>query len=350
MLTPRKLALARSLGPVVIDIAGTALTEREIRMLEHPMTGAVILFTRNFTSTRQLRALTGAIRAIRPGILITVDHEGGRVQRFREGFTAIPAMADIRGLGADAPAAFAAAGFLLASELRACGIGMSFTPVLDLDYGRSGVIGNRSLGRTLDEAERNARALISGLRAAGMASCGKHFPGHGWAEADSHVAMPADDRPCKAVMQDLVLYQRLATELESIMTAHVAYAGFGGATATYCPELLGYVLRDEVGFTGLVFSDDLSMKGAGADDLPAGRAESALDSGCDMVLHCNHPDECAEILDALAGTWHATDDFCERLGRLLPDDDSDTMLTPEELRKTARWRAAREVLEKHRLI
>ena len=168
MLTPKKLALAHTLGPVVVDIAGTVLTEHEIRRLEHPMTGAVILFTRNFASAEMLRALCGAIHAVRPGILITVDHEGGRVQRFREGFTEVPSMAACRTAGDQTQARLAAAGYVLASELRAAGVDMTFAPVLDIDYGRSAVIGNRSLGSDRDEVERNARALMSGLRLAGM--------------------------------------------------------------------------------------------------------------------------------------------------------------------------------------
>ena len=251
MLTPKKLALAHTLGPVVVDIAGTVLTEHEIRRLEHPMTGAVILFTRNFTSVEMLRALCGAIHAMRPGILITVDHEGGRVQRFREGFTEVPSMAACRAAGDQAQARLAAAGYVLASELRAAGVDMTFAPVLDIDYGRSAVIGNRSLGLDRHEVERNARALMSGLRLAGMANCGKHFPGHGWAEADSHVACPTDNRSAVEIRRDLSIYRGLALELESIMTAHVAYQCFDGEVATYSPRLLKTILREELGFSGL---------------------------------------------------------------------------------------------------
>lgn len=345
MLTERKRAIARTLGPVVVDIAGTTLTEAEIRRLRHPMTGAVILFSRNYASPEMLRALTGAIHAVRPGILITVDHEGGRVQRFREGFTEIPAMADIRRLGAEAPAAFAAAGYILAAELRAAGVDMTFAPVLDVDYGRSGVIGNRSLGETPAAVERNARALMSGLRLAGMANCGKHFPGHGWAEADSHVAMPEDLRSRAEVEADLSLYAGLAVELESVMTAHVAYRGFGGETATYSETLLRDVLRDRLGFTGLVFSDDLSMKGAGSDDRPVDRAHRALAAGCDMVLHCNHPDEVDVLLEELR--WTRTPEFDGRLARLLPDEAADAA---EGLSDDPRLHAARALLASRGLL
>lgn len=340
MLTRTKLARAAALGPVVVDVAGTTLTTREVERILHPMTGAVILFTRNYENAGQLLALTGAIHALRPGILVCVDHEGGRVQRFREGFTEIPAMSEFRRFGDDAPELLFAAGFVLASELRACGVDMSFTPVLDLDYGRSGVIGSRSLGATPAEVARNARGLIAGLTAVGMANCGKHFPGHGWAQADSHVAMPEDDREREAVLEDLSLYRALSGELTSVMTAHVAYREFGGATATYAPELLTSVLRGSLGFTGLVFSDDLSMKGAGTNDAPVERAERALVSGCDMVLHCNHPEEADDILALL--DWKRPAAFTERLARLMPDGGDP--LTLDELRRTALWQSAHEKL------
>ena len=342
MLTQKKLAAARTLGPVVVDITGPALTQDDIRRLEHPLTGAVILFTRNFTSVEMLKALCGAIHAVRPGILITVDHEGGRVQRFREGFTHIPAMRDIAQMGADAGACFTAAGYVLAAELRAVGVDMSFAPVLDVDHGRSGVIGNRSLGRTPKAVEENARALMAGLRLAGMANCGKHFPGHGWAEADSHVACPRDERDLEDIMEDLAMYRGLAMELESIMTAHVEYKAFGGAVATYCPQLVREVLRG-TGFTGLVFSDDLSMKGAVGDVQPmspAERAELALASGCDMVLHCNHPEEVDEILGGLS--WNRTHEFDMRLARLLPDECG--VLSLAELHDESRWIEAQKRL------
>ena len=334
MLTLEKLDRARSLGPVVVDIAGRELTQREIERLRHPLAGAVILFTRNYSTPAELLALTGAIHAVRPGILITVDHEGGRVQRFREGFTEIPAMSDFLKFGDKAPGLLAAAGFILASELRAVGVDFSFTPVLDIDYGRSGVIGNRSLGKTPAEVERNARGLMAGLRAGGMASCGKHFPGHGWAEADSHVAMPRDERARESVLSDLDVYRGLASELDSLMTAHVAYDGFNQETATFSEVLLKDVLRQEIGFPGLVFSDDLSMKGAGTGESVAARAHRALGAGCDMVLHCNHPEEADEILRDLE--WDRPEGFSERLAGLLPD--AGIPLGLEALRSTERWK------------
>ena len=300
-------------GPVCVDVAGLTLTEAERDRLRHPLTGMVILFTRNYADCEQLAALCAEIHAVRPGILISVDHEGGRVQRFREGFTAVPAMRDLAGR-ADADAAFEAAGLVLAAELRAVGVDYTFAPVLDIDYGRSGVIGNRSLGTTPEQVTKHAEALLKGLRAGGMASCGKHFPGHGWAEADSHVALPEDERGQDALLADMRPYGQL-TDLTAVMTAHVAYDAFGGEIATFSERLLKDVLRERLHFRGLVFSDDLSMKGAAGGDITT-QAERALAAGCDMVLVCNRPDLCDELLANL--TWTRTPEFDVRFDALRP--------------------------------
>ena len=300
-------------GPVCVDIEGLTLTEHERERLRHPLTGMVILFTRNYSDRAQLAALCRDIHETRPGILISVDHEGGRVQRFREGFTAVPAMAELAGRP-DAGAAFEAAGLVLAAELRACGVDMTFAPVLDVNHGRSKIIGERSLGETPELVAEHAAHLIAGLRRGGMASCGKHFPGHGWAEADSHVALPEDERPLSALKADMLPYARLR-DLASVMTAHVAFRAFGGQIATFCPELLQDVLRGELGFRGLVFSDDLSMKGAAGGSI-AEQAERALSAGCDMVLVCNHPEKADELLGTLR--WERTRAFDERFAGLAP--------------------------------
>ena len=247
-------------GPVCVDVEGFSLTEHERERLRHPMTGMVILFTRNYRDREQLRALCDEIHAVRPGILISVDHEGGRVQRFRSEFTEVPAMSEIAARE-DAEARFEAAGLVLAAELRACGVDFTFAPVLDVDYGRSAVIGSRSLGTTPELVTAHAAALIRGLCRGGMASCGKHFPGHGWAEADSHTALPEDERDAESLMRDMLPYGKLP-ELASVMTAHVAYHAFEGEVATFSRRLLQDELRERLGFRGLVFSDDLSMKGA----------------------------------------------------------------------------------------
>lgn len=342
MITLEKLAAAQTLGPVVVDIEGLSLTAADRRRLAHPLAGMAILFSRNFETPEQLAALAADIHAVRPGLVIAVDHEGGRVQRFREGFTAVPAMADIA-RSADPGRGMSAAGFILASELRACGVDMTFAPVLDIDYGRSQVIGSRSLGRSAEEAAANARALVGGLARGGMAACGKHFPGHGWAEADSHTALPADERPLEAVLADLLVYRTLSPVLASVMTAHVSYAAFDGAVATYEPRLLKEILRGELGFEGLVFSDDLSMKGAVGNLSPVERAQKALASGCDMVLCCNRPDDLDEILEGLR--WERSADFNDRLAGLMPEPYGAAPMTLPALRRTGEWRAARRSLE-----
>ena len=203
---------------------------------------------------------------------------------------------------------------MLAAELRACGVDFTFAPVLDVDYGRSAVIGSRSLGTTPELVTAHAAALIRGLRRGGMASCGKHFPGHGWAEADSHTALPEDERDAESLMRDMLPYGKLP-ELASVMTAHVAYHAFEGEVATFSRRLLQDELRERLGFRGLVFSDDLSMKGAAGGSVTE-QAEKALAAGCDMVLVCNRPDMADELLANLR--WTRTPEFDARLAGLAP--------------------------------
>lgn len=306
-------------GPVCVDIAGTTLTAHERARLRHPMTGMVILFSRNYTDREQLTALCRAIHAERPGILISVDHEGGRVQRFRDGFTEVPAMRELAGR-ADPEAAYEAAGRVLSAELAQCGVDLTFAPVLDIDYGHSRVIGNRSFGPDAQTVIRHARAFICGLRAGGMAACGKHFPGHGWAEADSHVALPSDERDLTALRGDMQPYEALP-DLPSLMTAHVAYAAFDGELATFSSRLLRDELRDRLGFDGLIFSDDLTMKAAHGESIVA-QAQKALAAGCDMVLVCNDPVSADQLLDGLQ--WERTPAFERRFSRLKPGTNSVT--------------------------
>jgi len=285
-------------GPLMIDIAGADLTDLDRERLCHPLVGGIILFTRNYADPEQLAALTSEIHALRsPPLLIAVDHEGGRVQRFREGFTRLPAMASLGHLWDKEPdAAVTSAhqvGYVLASELRACGVDYAFTPVLDLDYGPSRVIGDRAFHRQPPAVVALAAALIAGLRAGGMASCGKHFPGHGYVIPDSHVELPVDERSLEAMQEDLIPYRQLA--LDAVMAAHVIYNCMDCNTAVFSNKWINY-LRNNIKFEGVVFTDDLSMAGAGVVGGMLNRVDTAYRAGCDMLLVCNSPDAVGEVL------------------------------------------------------
>ena len=330
-------------GPVMIDIAGLLPTAAEADMMRNPLVGGVILFTRNYESPAQLRSLTSALHALKPGLLIAVDHEGGRVQRFRAGFTELPSMGSLGERYAQDPALALllteAAGFVLAWELRALGVDLSFAPVLDLAYGRSAVIGNRAFHRDPEIVSQLAGALRRGLHAAGFAAVGKHFPGHGFVEADSHHDLPVDSRPYAAIeADDLKPFQALIREgLEGIMPAHILYDAVDSRPAGFSSFWLQDVLRGRLGFDGVIFSDDLSMKGAVGAGAPAERARAALGAGCDMVLLCNDPDAARELLDGLAGCdWPA--ESARRLARLAPA----SRMTPAE--GAARCQAALALL------
>jgi beta-N-acetylhexosaminidase len=294
------------LGPVMLDIAGTTLAEDERERLLHPLVGGLTLFTRNYESPEQLKALTGEIHALRqPPLLIAVDHEGGRVQRFREGFTVLPAM---RELGAcwdhDAKHARELArqvGFVMAAELRAHDVDLSLAPVLDVDHAQSSVIGDRAFHSDVRAISELAIAVVQGMRRAGMSSVGKHFPGHGHVKADSHVEVSVDERPLAAIeATDLVPFRRLiANHLGGIMPAHVVYPAVDDKSAGFSEVWLKKILRDQLGFGGTIFSDDLSMEGAcGAGNVVA-RAQAALAAGCDIILVCNNPTCADELLAEL---------------------------------------------------
>ena len=325
-------------APVVLDIAGTTLTKADKLRLKHPLTGGLILFARNFESRLQLTELTAAIKKVRPDVLICVDHEGGRVQRFRtDGFTALPAM---RQLGEQwmrdamtATDAATALGHVLGSELRACGVDLSFAPVLDLDHGRSAVIGERAFHRDPRVVAVLAQAVIHGLLRAGMAHCGKHFPGHGHVQADSHVAVPVDRRSLKAILADDARpYEWLSATLTAVMPAHVIYPKVDARPAGFSERWLKDILRGQLGYTGAVFSDDLSMEGArhlqGGGLSAAEAGAVALNAGCDLVLLCNQSlvdggralDELLAGLEAQAehGHWQPDPDSEARRLALLP--------------------------------
>lgn len=295
-----------ALGVVIADVDGLRLNNTDRTRLLHPQLGGVILFARHYESVAQLCALTTEIRALRgDDFIIAVDHEGGRVQRFRESFTAIPPM---RALGSlwdkDEDAALKAAkdcGYVLASELRACGVNLSFTPVLDLDYGESGVIGDRAFHRDPQIVAALAAALQRGLSEGGLASCGKHFPGHGYIRADSHHEVPIDERDFAAIeADDMLPYKQLIPAgLSSVMPAHVIYPKVDAQPAGFSRKWIKDILRGSYRFDGVIFSDDLSMEGASVAGGYDARAAAALDAGCDMVLVCNDPVNADVVLDGL---------------------------------------------------
>jgi beta-N-acetylhexosaminidase len=325
-------------APVVLDIAGPTLNADDRRRLKHPLVGGLIHFARHWVDRRQLTELNAEIKAIRPDILICVDHEGGRVQRFcTDGFTHLPPM---RALGElwmrdamTATDAATATGQVLALELRACGVDFSFTPVLDLDHGGSSVIGDRAFHRDARVTSLLAKSLMHGLLSAGMGNCGKHFPGHGFVKADSHTEVPLDKRSLKAILADDARpYEWLSTSLTAVMPAHVVYPKVDGRPAGFSERWLREILRGQFGFTGAVFSDDLSMEGARHIDggmlTYAEAAVQALNAGCDMVLLCNQTLQGGgEPVDALLKglersakdkLWHPDPDSEERRLALLP--------------------------------
>lgn len=274
-------------GSLMIDVAGLWLNAEDRQLLRHPQVGGLILFARNTESPRQVRELVRSIRGIRPDMLIAIDQEGGRVQRLRREVLRLPALGRIA--GCERPQEVAeAAGWLMATEMLACGLDISFAPVLDLDYGRSQVIGDRSLGGEPQRVAELGRAYIAGLHRAGMAATGKHFPGHGWAEADSHFDLPVDERSEAEIRQsDLQPFAALASLLDGVMPAHVVYPAVDSKPAGFSRRWLQDILRNELGFTGVIFSDDLTMAGAHAVGDMTQRVDAALASGCDMLLVCN---------------------------------------------------------------
>jgi len=295
-----------SLGPVMLDLGGLTLTAQERERLHHPAVGGVILFARNFESPRQLMELTGELRTLRsPELLVAVDQEGGRVQRFQNGFTRIPAM---RAFGRrwasgakEAQNLAQAAGYVIAVELRSHGVDFSFAPVLDVDFGASSIIGDRAFSDDPAIIAMLAQAFVSGLKSGGVAAVGKHFPGHGYVKADSHVDVPVDERPLEAIeAADLQPYRGLIGRgLDAVMPAHVIYAAVDSRPAGFSPVWLRDILRGRLGFEGMIFSDDLSMEGASVAGGPLERAHAALEAGCDMVLLCNAPENAGALLEGL---------------------------------------------------
>jgi len=349
-------------GPVTLDVIGLQLDSEDRRRILDPLTGGVILFARNFANRKQLTQLTAEIKKLRPDVLISIDHEGGRVQRCKtDGFTHLPAMRKLGELwsvknksthaaesAALAMAAATACGYILASELRACGVDFSFTPVLDLDFGRSGVIGDRSFSRDPQIVFALAKSLNEGLRLGDMANCGKHFPGHGWAEADSHVAIPVDERSLKDILNDDAKpYEWLDLSLAAVMPAHVIYPRVDKNPAGFSKVWLHSILRQELGFEGVIFSDDLSMEGASVAGSVVKGAELALEAGCDAVLICNRPDLADQLLMKLKVSSAKRAESMLRLNRLMPKSPAPTW---EALQDQAEYQHAKGLLKQFHLI
>ena len=330
------------LGPVAVGVESRLLTAADRERLVHPLVGIVILFSANYESPQQLIDLCRDIHALRdPPLLIAVDHEGGRVQRFREGFTRLPPMRRLGELWDRdvllACRVAASLGYLMGAELRAHGVDMTFAPVLDVDHDRSTVIGDRAFHSDPRVVSMLAAHLTHGLLIAGMANCGKHFPGHGWAEADSHVAIPVDSRSRSEILKnDAAPYRWLGPMLAGVMPAHVVYTQIDQQPAGFSRSWIEKVLRGQLGFTGAVFSDDLLMAGAGAVGSVAERAAAALDAGCDFALVCNNIAAMDQVLDTLK--WKRTAAFETRFARLQPRGQVATMV---DLRATDLYQSAR---------
>ncbi|WP_193752091.1 beta-N-acetylhexosaminidase [Pseudomonas abietaniphila] len=329
-------------GSLMVDIAGTWLTSEDRQFLRQPEVGGLIIFARNIESPRQVRELSASIRAIRPDLLLAVDQEGGRVQRLRQGFVRLPAMRAIAD-HSNAECLAEHCGWLMATEVLAVGLDLSFAPVLDLDYQRSAVVGSRSFEGDPERAARLAGAFIRGMNDAGMAATGKHFPGHGWAEADSHVAIPHDERNLETIRaNDLVPFARLSKQLAAVMPAHVIYPQVDSQPAGFSRRWLQDILRGELGFDGVIFSDDLSMAGAHVVGDAASRIEAAVTAGCDMGLVCN--DRAAAEL-ALSAAQRMKLSVPPRLARMRGQG-----LVTTEYRQHPRWLAALSALRAAQLI
>jgi beta-N-acetylhexosaminidase len=333
-----------TLGPLMVDVAGQELTAEDVEILRHPLVGGVILFTRNYSNPAQLTALVAAIHAARsPALLVAVDHEGGRVQRFRPEFSVLPPLRRIgKEYDLDARAGLELArhmGWLMAAELRACGVDLSFAPCVDLDYGVSEVIGDRAFHSKATAVSQLAVAYMHGMRDAGMAATAKHFPGHGAVVADTHTAAAMDRRPYVDLDDDLMPYRRLiANGLPAVLAAHVLFPEVDDAVASVSPRWIRNILRGDLGFKGVVFTDDMSMAGAAVAGDIVERSERALAAGSDMVLICNSRPSVVTVLDKLQTQPDPTS--AVRLVRMRGREG-----TPRDaLMASTEWRKSREML------
>ncbi|KAA0450049.1 MAG: beta-N-acetylhexosaminidase [Candidatus Thioglobus sp.] len=308
------------MGAIMMDVSGLILTEAEKIQLAKPSIGGVILFSRNFENIIQVKELIKSIRLTNQNLLIAVDHEGGRVQRFKDGFTHLPAMAKL-GEAYDknpdkALKQAQACGFILAAELLAIGVDFSFAPVLDLDYENSSVIGDRAFHSNPDTVIKLAAKLIDGMHEAGMKCVGKHFPGHGFAAADSHLDLPIDNRSMDKIEADLSVFASLKSALDAVMPAHIVYSQVDKKPAGFSAKWIKEILQEQLGFSGVIFSDDLSMQGAHFIKNISKRVAAALDAGCDMVLICNHPELVEKVIDQ---DWKSSEKLKSMKGRLVDE-------------------------------
>lgn len=334
-----------TLGPLMVDVAGKTLTPEDRELLRHPLVGSVILFTRNYEGPAQLAALVADIRALRtPPLLVAVDHEGGRVQRFRSGFSVLPPARRI-GLEYDLDATQGlqlahAMGWLMAAELRAVGVDFSFAPCVDLDYGVSEIIGDRAYHANAENVARLSLAVMQGMRQAGMAATAKHFPGHGAVVADSHLALPVDRRELTDLAADLLPYRRLIpNDLAAVMMGHVLFPAVDQVPASFSRRWVGEVLRGELDFRGVVFADDLTMEGASAMGGVVARAEAALEAGCDVLPVCNRRASVVELIDGMKSRPGPASQMriLRMRGRDAPDREA--LIASREYRECRDWLA-----------
>jgi len=334
-----------TLGPLMVDVAGKALTAEDRELLRHPLIGSVILFTRNYEDPAQLAALVADIRSLRaPPLLVAVDHEGGRVQRFREGFSVLP---PARRIGLehelDAQQGLQLArtmGWLMAAELRAVGVDFSFAPCVDLDYGVSEIIGDRAYHAEAEIVAKLALAVMQGMKHAGMAATAKHFPGHGAVVADSHLALPIDRRDLADLAPDLLPYRRLIpNELAAVMMGHVLFPAVDSVPASFSRRWVAEILRGEMDFRGVVFADDLTMEGASVMGGVVARAEAALDAGCDVLPVCNRRASVIELIDGLKSQPGPASQLrvLRMRGREAPDREA--LLASREYQQGREWLA-----------
>ena len=336
-----------SLGPIMLDLDSVEMSPEEREILQNPLVGGVILFTRNFSSVEQLTHLVNEIHQIRdPRLLVAVDHEGGRVQRFRDGFTSLPAVGHFGEIYKNnkkrAHLLSETAGWMMAAELRAVGVDFSFAPVLDVDYGVSKVIGDRAFHQDSQIIVELAHAYTNGMHDAGMAATGKHFPGHGAVTADSHVDIPVDDREYNEIYaHDILPFKRMIQNgMAAIMPAHVIYPKVDKLPAGFSEIWLKDILRKRLAFQGVIFSDDLDMKGASViGENYVDRAEKALSAGCDMVLVCNNREGALNVLDNLSG--HNDPVSHLRLARMHGKHD----ISMAELHKMGQWKKSSDLLK-----